>query len=69
MSLYNIFWPFPSVKVYCDECESWRKGDFAGCAHENNLGNYKSSKAQKDRAWTINKNNNCKWFEKINGYN
>ncbi len=68
MSLSKLFWPFPSEKVYCDECDSWRKGAFASCAHENNLGNYKSRKSQKNLACDINKNNDCKWFKKINGH-
>jgi len=65
MNLRKLFWPFSREKVYCNDCESWKKGNFANCGHENNLGDYMSKKSQKDRAWNINKNNDCKWFEKM----
>lgn len=68
MCLYKIkrlLRPVPSVKVYCENCESYKKGDYTACHHENNMGSYLSAMGTKDMAWDINKNNDCRWFEQI----
>jgi len=50
-------------KVYCSECK-WLSETFSDeCCHPKNEGNWYSRTEYKEKAPTLNKNNDCKWHE------
>jgi hypothetical protein len=52
------------MKVYCYECEYFSDIFYEECKHRNNLGNYRSRYGSIKEPCVINKDNDCKWFEK-----